>query len=221
MTDATTTTYSLLGLLAVRSWTSYELTQQARRSLHYVWPSSEANLYREQKRLVRTGWATSERETVGRRTRTRYHITESGRAALAAWLETDPQPPRLEIEGVLRLFFADHGDLDALRRTMASTAADAREARLTLLDNLGDYATGPGPFPDRAYQIALVSELLVDLLERVEHFADSTTEQINGARTLHSRARQAEGHARIDALVRAARADTTPSSRAESPPRSL
>jgi DNA-binding PadR family transcriptional regulator len=204
--DATTTTYALLGLLALRSWTSYELTKQARRSLHYLWPSSEANLYREQKRLVQMGWATSEPEVAAGRTRTRYHITESGRTALAGWLETAPASPRVEIEGALRLFFGDHGEPEALHRTMRATADQTREARLTFLENLEDYITGPGPFPERAYPIALVSELLLDLLERVEVFADETGDAVRNARTLRSRARQAEGRSRIDALVRGHRA---------------
>ena len=38
--------------------TGYELTQQVRRSLRFVWPSSEGHLYREQKRLLELGWAT-------------------------------------------------------------------------------------------------------------------------------------------------------------------
>ena len=206
--DATTTTYALLGLLGVQSWTGYELTKQARRSLHYVWPSSEANLYREQKRLVRMGWAIADEEpAAGGRTRTRYRITPAGRAALAAWLETAPGAPRLEIEGVLRLFFADHGDIDSIHRTMDATAAQARDARLTLLDNLEDYTRGPGPFPDRAYPIALVSEVLIDLLERIERFADETSEAVKGARTLQSRQRQAEGRARIEALIARSRAN--------------
>ena len=57
-----TTTYGLLGLLAVRSWTGYELTQQMRRSLRFVWSSSEGHLYREQTGLVELGWAAVEDE---------------------------------------------------------------------------------------------------------------------------------------------------------------
>ena len=60
MSSASPTTYGLLGLLAVRSWTGYELTRQVRRSLRFVWSSSEGHLYREQKRLVERGWAKEE-----------------------------------------------------------------------------------------------------------------------------------------------------------------
>lgn len=201
MIEATTTTYALLGLLAVQPWTGYELTKQARRSLHYVWPSSEANLYREQQRLVRLGWATAEKEPVGERTRNRYRITEEGREALAGWLETEPEPPRIEIEGVLRLFFADHGKSRSLDASLRSTAAEARDARDALLENLGEYVTGTGPFPARAYPIALVCEVIIELLDVIDRFGERTATELTNARTLTSKARQAEGLERIQALV--------------------
>ena len=91
MTIPSLATYGRLGTLAVRSWTGYELTQQVRRSLRFVWPVSEGHLCREQKRLIELGWATVEREPAGRRTRNRFSITEPGRAALADWLATEPE----------------------------------------------------------------------------------------------------------------------------------
>ena len=56
----TATSFALLGLLGVKPWTAYELVAQTRRSLHYVWPRSEAHLYAELKRLVERGHATAE-----------------------------------------------------------------------------------------------------------------------------------------------------------------
>ena len=97
----TATSFALLGLLGVKPWTAYELVAQTRRSLHYVWPRSEAHLYAELKRLVERGHATAEVVEGRGRQRTRYTITPLGRAALEAWLATEPAPPMLEIEGVL------------------------------------------------------------------------------------------------------------------------
>src|SRR5687768_7409348 len=98
----TTTSFAIMGLLALRPWTTYELINQASRSMHFFWPRSEAQLYKEPKRLVRWGYATATDETVGRRARTLYAITPAGRRALRAWLQTEPERPQLEIEGLLR-----------------------------------------------------------------------------------------------------------------------
>lgn len=178
MSEATTTTYALLSLLAIQPWTGYELTQQAGRSLHYAWPRSEAHLYNEQKRLVRLGWASVEREPVGRRTRNRYTITEEGRAALRAWLATPPEGPRLEVEGFLRLFFADHGEVADTVQALRATAEAARADLDRLLGWVQEYLDTGGPFPERLHLIAPTVEIVADVLARIESFTCDAAEEI-------------------------------------------
>ena len=55
----TTPSYAILGLLSIQPWSTYELAQLMRRSLHFVWPRAESNLYAEPKRLVEAGMATA------------------------------------------------------------------------------------------------------------------------------------------------------------------
>lgn len=170
MDQPTTSTYSLLGLLGIQQWTSYELTHQARRSLRWTWPRSEAHLYTEQKRLVRLGWASAKRERVGRRMRTRYAITAKGRGALRTWLATDPSAPRFEVEGVLRVFFAEAGTIDDLRRALQSTADAARAALDDAMVLCREYLDDDGPFPERLHLIALASVWVADSLALLEQF---------------------------------------------------
>ena len=160
--------FAVLGLLAVKPWTGYELAQQAHRSLRYIWPTSEAHLYREQKRLVRLGWASAEQESVGRRPRTRYSITEEGRAALEAWAATEPGYPGFEVEGNVRLFFGDHMSVEALESSMRSTAAKARERLDEMLGFVEDYLDTGGPFPHRNHVVSMVIEIMTALLAVIE-----------------------------------------------------
>ena len=81
----TTTSYAVLGLLSVRSWTTYELAKQVQRSLNWFWPRAERKLYDEPKRLVAQGLATASQEATGQRPRTVYSITDDGRRALRQW----------------------------------------------------------------------------------------------------------------------------------------
>ena len=90
------TSYALLGLLSLRRWTTYELTQQAQRSLRFLYPRAERHLYAEAKRLAEAGLARSESTFTGRRRGTTYAITPAGRKALQEWLRTRPGPPVLE-----------------------------------------------------------------------------------------------------------------------------
>lgn len=201
MVNPTATTFGLLGLLATRSWTGYELTHQVRRSLRFVWPASEGHLYREQKRLVKLGWAKVENETVGLRTRKRYSITDDGRAALANWLATDPEEPHFQIEGVLRTFFGDQGTPDQLAASMRATAEMTRSMLEEMHGYVAEYLEPGGPmemleqgiggagqerivfhgrpmFPERLHVVAVAIDLTTTLLATLEDFFSSTADQV-------------------------------------------
>src|SRR4029078_4519614 len=83
---SSTTSNAILGLLSLRSWTTYELAKQVQRSLGWFWPRAERKLYDEPKRLVAAGLAKSTAEMTGSRPRTVYTITARGRKALQRWL---------------------------------------------------------------------------------------------------------------------------------------
>jgi DNA-binding PadR family transcriptional regulator len=127
-----TTAQAILGLLSLRSWSTYELAKQAQRSLEWFWPRAERKLYDEPKRLVAAGLAEARSEATGARPRTVYRVTRQGRAALRRWLGEPPAPPTLEFEGMVKVFFADGGTLEQLRANLTCIAetADANLAQL-------------------------------------------------------------------------------------------
>jgi len=197
------TTYALLGLLGVRSWTGYELTQQLRRSLRFVWPSSEGHLYREQKRLIELGWASVTREPVGKRYRSRYTITPAGMKALRDWLGTEPGEPRLEIEGIVRMFYGDQGSVEDLVRSMDATSRMARSMLDVLFGFVDEYLESGGPlsmleseldggregsrvfhgrpqFPGRLHVVALVLDVTTVLLADIEASLRSAAREARG-----------------------------------------
>jgi PadR family transcriptional regulator AphA len=146
-----TTSQAILGLLSLRSWSTYELAKQAQRSLEWFWPRAERKLYDEPKRLVAAGLARSEPEMTGARPRTVYTVTRQGRAALRRWLGEPPAPPVLEFEGMVKVFFADGGSLTQLRATLTSIAETA-EARLVVLDaKVEENRSGEVAFPERLH----------------------------------------------------------------------
>ena len=175
---ASTATYALLGLLGVQSWTGYELASQAHRSLRYIWPTSEAHLYREQKRLVRMGWATAEPEHVGRRQRMRYSITEEGRAAFREWAATEPQPPGFEVEGIVRAFFGDFASVESLETSMRATSRLAQERLDDMLDFVDDYLETGGPFPHRLHVVSLTIEIITEMLSSMATYFDRAADEV-------------------------------------------
>ena len=71
----TTTSYALLGQLALRPWTPYALAAEMRRNLRYFWPRAERGIYAELKRLARARPGDRRGEPDRTSTRTTYAIT--------------------------------------------------------------------------------------------------------------------------------------------------
>ena len=76
----TATSYAVLGLLAVKPWSSYELTQQMDRSLGRVWPRAVSKLYEEPKKLASHGLARPATQQNGRQRADRLHHHGPGAA---------------------------------------------------------------------------------------------------------------------------------------------
>jgi PadR family transcriptional regulator, regulatory protein AphA len=167
----TTTSYAVLGLLAVKPWSSYELTQQMDRSLGRVWPRAVSKLYEEPKKLAGHGLAHATTEQNGQRTRTVYTITALGRTALAEWLGQPGEGPALEFEQLLKVFFAEHGTKADLLATLAAAQAWAQARCAESLAVGEQYRTGGGPFPERLPELQLTSRFLTDFYLLVGQWA--------------------------------------------------
>ncbi|WP_433477260.1 PadR family transcriptional regulator [Spirillospora sp. CA-142024] len=180
MAELTTTSYAILGLLALRDHTTYELTKQMQRTVGYIWPRAERKLYDEPKRLVVAGYAEAVRDLVGRRRRTTYSITPAGRDALARWLGTEPAPPALEFEGMLRVLFADQGSIGQLRQSIQAVAAQAAARRAHFAEMAaGILATG-GEYPHRAHVNALGMRFMAAYFDQLTAWSDWALEEIDG-----------------------------------------
>ena len=174
----TTTSYAILGLLAVKPWSTYELTQQMDRSLGRMWPRAQSKLYEEPKKLVEYGFATAATELVGKRPRTVYAITAQGRRALAAWLEEPGAGPVVEFEQLVKISFADQGTKADALSTLAATEAWARERNAQNVEIGRAYLTGEGPFPDRVAQTMLAGAFFTEFYAMVARWAEWAAEQV-------------------------------------------
>jgi DNA-binding PadR family transcriptional regulator len=130
------------------------------RTLHYVWPRAESRLYEEPKQLVEQGLAQAEKSFVGKRSRTTYTITESGRQALAAWLSTPSSPPTLECESIVRVLYADHGTLADLAAAIGVVQREAAAMQQRGRAIAAEYQQGGAPLQERAYLNALLFDFL-------------------------------------------------------------
>jgi DNA-binding PadR family transcriptional regulator len=174
----TTTSYAILGLLAVKPWTTHELVQQVDRSLRRLWPRAQSKLYEEPKKLVAHGYARAADDSVGRRRRTRYTITAAGRRALARWLSEPGQGPALEFEQLLKIHFADSGRRADVLANLDATRSWVLEQNRENLAAARAYLAGEGPFPERAALNQLAGRFLTEYYATIARWVQWATDTV-------------------------------------------
>ena len=174
----TPTSYAVLGLLAIKPWTTYELAKQMDQTLNRFWPRARSKLYEEPKKLVGEGLAEATVGAHGRRPRTVYAITPLGRRALAAWLAADSAVPVFESEHVLKVFYAEAGSTDDLLATLRGLRGWVHELTTRSLEVGQTYLSGSGSFPERLPTLVLTGRFLDDYLEMIDRWAVWATEVV-------------------------------------------
>jgi DNA-binding PadR family transcriptional regulator len=177
-TNISATSAALLGQLAWREQTPYEMTREIQRNLRYFWPRAASHVYREVKRLTANGWATAERHSTGRRPRTVYRITTKGRRALAAWLASPPAGTGLEHEPLLRVFLACGGSREDLLAALSRASADAHQMLAVGRPLADEYLTATHPFQDQVHIRALTFDYLYNWARFTAEWANRTEREV-------------------------------------------
>ncbi len=180
MKELTTTSYAILGLLALRPWTTYELAKQMAVSLHNFWPRAERKLYEEPKKLVERGFADVAREMVGHRPRSLYRITPEGRRALRQWLGEPGAMPVLEFEALVKVFFAEHGTKEQLLATLQRIRECAEHRERIDARWAACYLATGGQFPHRVAVVTLVGKLQTELNRTIASWARQARDTVAG-----------------------------------------
>jgi DNA-binding PadR family transcriptional regulator len=133
--------YVILTLVGDHGAGPHDLVRMMRDGRVY-WTAPESQFYAEPKRLAEHGYLTATKRPGRTHARTHYTLTAEGKDALAAWLATPTNFPRIQNEPVVRLLasaYADRGvllqSLEALEQelddlTHALTRAAEREEGL-------------------------------------------------------------------------------------------
>jgi PadR family transcriptional regulator, regulatory protein AphA len=212
MSRLTTTSYAVLGQLALATGTAYELTKRMRRNYRFFWPRAESRLYDEARRLVDAGLATSERSFTGRRARTRYALTPAGRRALKAWLAEPPAAGwAFQYEPLLRVFLGSFGTQAQLLAAIEKARADADELLLVADAIAADYAAGTAEGQPQVDVRALVFDFLFHQAEAIRAWSDRARAEVDRWADADDPAARAEaGLARIAELAARRRAGQLP-----------
>ena len=177
-TEITTTSYILLGLLAIKPWTTYELAQQMDRTVRRFWPRARSKVYEEPKKLAALGYAKATDEKVGRRSRTMYSITAKGRRALKAWLGEPGAPPVMEWEQFAKLFFAEFSTKDDMLATLADIQQWALDESALHVEVGMHVLAGASAFPQRDAKNLLFGRFFSDFSNMIGDWAAWATEVV-------------------------------------------
>lgn len=135
--------HALLGLLADRQASGYDLMKLFETSLANVWPATQSQVYGELGKLADSGLLEVAAE--GPRGRKEYALTEAGRDELRHWL-IETEPTRVaRSDALLRVFFLGVlTPLEALTylETEAARAAAQHDA-LRRVEAMVDWDDGP------------------------------------------------------------------------------
>jgi DNA-binding PadR family transcriptional regulator len=177
-TEITTTSYLLLGLLAIKPWTTYELAQQMDRTVRRFWPRARSKVYEEPKKLAALGYAKATDEAVGRRSRTMYSITPKGQRALRAWLGEPGAPPVMEWEQFAKLFFAEFSTKDDMLATLADIQQWALDESALHVEVGTQLLAGGSAFPQRDAKNLLFGRFFSDFSNMIGDWAAWATEVV-------------------------------------------
>jgi DNA-binding PadR family transcriptional regulator len=147
--------HALLGLLADRPMSGYELAKRFRASVGSTWSAGHSQIYPELNRLADDGLVAASEP--GPRGRKSYAITDAGLAAVRAWLAgTDPDRT-VRDEAALRTYFLWLMEPDAARAHVMEEL-DAAQEQLTTLRGTAA-ARRPATPAERSQRIALEAGL--------------------------------------------------------------
>ncbi len=189
------TSYALLGLLARKQASAYELNTMMQTSmLRVFWPRAESHIYSEPKKLLAHGYVTEKKEKASGRQRTVFNITAAGRDALAAWLaEEDEAQHRNQAEFMLKIILAEGGDPEnaaaTVERALATSRAEMEMAAAGIEQILAD--------PDSGAALGMpwngiASGLMVDILVARYRWGEYAIEAIRGVPKNCSREQKVE-----------------------------
>jgi PadR family transcriptional regulator, regulatory protein AphA len=143
--------FALLGALADRPRTGYELLKHFEQSLAYAWPASHSQIYPELARLRDDGLI--EQTGAGARNSKTYAVTDAGLAEIRHWLRDTEPDRRVRSDAALRTFFLWLLEPDDARGELERERSYWRE-RLAELEAIEARPRGPGR-KEQAFGIAL------------------------------------------------------------------
>jgi PadR family transcriptional regulator, regulatory protein AphA len=117
----------ILGMLAARPRSGYEIKQLIDSSARFFWAASYGQIYPELKKLEKEGLIVGADSSTGARQRTLFRLTPEGKRAAREWIGKPPEILETRDEGLLKLFFAGSIEPKRVAEIARERAAASRQ----------------------------------------------------------------------------------------------
>jgi PadR family transcriptional regulator, regulatory protein AphA len=97
--------FVVLGLLALRAMTVYEINKALERGVSLFYSASFGSINAVMNRMLDKGWVYGEERVESGRNKKIYHLTPAGQAAFQDWLKTDIEAEKVKDPALTRLYF--------------------------------------------------------------------------------------------------------------------
>ncbi len=170
MSELTTVSYVVLGLVGEQGEGAHDLVQILRRGAVY-YAVAPSQVYAEPKRLAGLGYLTV-REEPGRTTpRNVYSLTAEGRRALREWMSQPAAFPRMQNEAAVRIMCADIAQPQRVLESLRGMRPEIER----VLEDVAEMERRAEALPHRRANLALNNwfgrrwcELLLEWLDEAE-----------------------------------------------------
>ena len=128
MPSKRSTVYAILGLLAIKPMSAYELVKFSKETIGFFWNESYGNIHKNLRQLAEEGWVDLIRAESQHRQKKTYAITPAGRQHLRQWLKAPPEEVLLRDELLLKLFVSEKEDIAGLSDFVRQEAEEMQQA---------------------------------------------------------------------------------------------
>lgn len=141
---------ALLALLSVDAMTGYDLHKRFDSSVGHVWYAPDSQIYPELRKMEADGVVTAREVPWGTKgTKREYHITDAGRDALRAWMNTTLPYARFRDAMHLKSAYFEWAEPDAARSQLRAHIAHYESERAQWQDQIDQIDSGTSPMLNR------------------------------------------------------------------------
>lgn len=102
--------FVILGLLALRAMTVYEINKALERGVSLFYSASFGSIHAAIEKLLKKGWVSGEEKVENRRNKRVFRLTPAGRDAFQDWLNSEIEAEKVKDPALTRLYFMGFSD---------------------------------------------------------------------------------------------------------------